>query len=124
MSDHVPVIEIPDTDTETEVPPYDLYATLFQNTFQDIFGYGNGWLWETDDETETTDDLGHEAPVVEAQASDEPGHEAPVVEAQASDEPGHKAPVVVAQAADEPGHEAPAAFKPIQTDSIASTHST
>ncbi|KAI3810537.1 hypothetical protein L1987_20154 [Smallanthus sonchifolius] len=102
MSDHVPVIEIPDTDTEPEVPPfqlplapsYDTYATSFQNTFQDISGCGNGWLWETDYETETTDELGHEAPVVEAQA------------------------------ADEPGHEAPATVEPIQTDSIAFDHST
>ncbi|KAI3827582.1 hypothetical protein L1987_01660 [Smallanthus sonchifolius] len=51
-------------------------------------------LWETDDETETTDELGHEAPMVEAQATDEPGDEAP------------------------------AAVEPIQTDSIASSHST
>ncbi|KAI3805372.1 hypothetical protein L1987_27700 [Smallanthus sonchifolius] len=63
-------------------------------TFQDIDGYGNGWLWETDDETETIDELGHVAPVVEAEA------------------------------ANEPGHEAPAAAEPIQSDSIASAHST
>ncbi|KAI3773915.1 hypothetical protein L1987_48454 [Smallanthus sonchifolius] len=94
MSDHVPVIDIPNTDTETEVPPYDTFATSFENTFQDISGYGNGRLWEIDDGSETTDELGHEALVVEAQA------------------------------ADEPGHEAPAAVEPIQTDSIASTHST
>ncbi|KAI3776018.1 hypothetical protein L1987_45778 [Smallanthus sonchifolius] len=109
MSDHVPVIEIPDTDTKTEVPPYDTFATSFQNTFQDIDGYGNYWLWETGNETETTDELGHEAPVVEAQAADELDHEAPVVEVQVDDEPGHEAPAVV---------------EPIQTDSIASTHST
>ncbi|KAI3795209.1 hypothetical protein L1987_37858 [Smallanthus sonchifolius] len=92
MSDHVPVIEISDTDTENEVPSYNTFATSFEHV-QDIYGYGNGWIWETDDETETTDELGHEAPVVEAQATDEPGHEAP------------------------------AAVEPTQADSVASTHS-
>ncbi|KAI3827581.1 hypothetical protein L1987_01659 [Smallanthus sonchifolius] len=48
----------------------------------------------TDDETETTDELGHEAPMVEAQVADEPGHDAPTI------------------------------VEPIQKDSIASAHST
>ncbi|KAI3742504.1 hypothetical protein L1987_60188 [Smallanthus sonchifolius] len=48
----------------------------------------------TDDETETANELGHEALVVEAQA------------------------------ADERGHEAPAAVEPIQSESIASARST
>ncbi|KAI3795211.1 hypothetical protein L1987_37860 [Smallanthus sonchifolius] len=75
MSDHIPVIEIPDTDTENEVLPYNTFSTSYEPV-QDIYGYGNGWIWETDDETKATNELGHEAPVVGAQTADEPGHEA------------------------------------------------